>query len=97
MEKQILELIEEEVCRRTQLKLANVLTNVSQLYEIPMERLVKDTAGFEPRFCKGILRTGQRCLKKPFENGYCKFHRKQAPEQPATAPAPPVVEEAPWD
>jgi Family of unknown function (DUF5763) len=96
MEKQILELIEEEVCRRTQLKLANVLTNVSRLYEIPMERLVKDTAGFEPKFCKGILRNGQRCLKKPFENGYCKFHRKQAPEHPAQSPPQPPTE-APWD
>lgn len=77
MEQQILVLIEDEVCRRTQLKLNEILKEVAKLYEIPMERLVKDTAGLEPRFCKGVLCSGQRCLKKPKENGFCKFHSKK--------------------
>ena len=85
MEQQILALIEDEVCRRTQLKLNEILKEVSKLYEIPMERLVKDTASFEPRFCKGVLCSGQRCLKKPKENGFCKFHSKKEPP-PSEAP-----------
>lgn len=81
MEKRILELIEEEVTRRVQLQLSDALGVVSRLYEIPMERLVKDTAGLECTFCKGLLRSKKRCLKVPKENGYCGFHQKQAPTQ----------------
>ena len=88
MERQILALIEDEVSRRTQLKLNEILGHVSRLYDIPMERLVKDTAGFEPRFCMGVLGTGQRCLKKPKENGFCKFHSKKAPPEPVTDEEP---------
>jgi len=93
MEKKILDLIEDEVTHRVQLRLSTALSVVSQLYEIPLERLIKDTAGLETRFCRGILKTGKRCLKNPQENGYCKFHKKQTPE-------PVVVEDegpAPWD
>ena len=82
MERQILDLIEDEVCRRTQLKMNEILSEISRLYEIPLERLIKDTAGFEPKFCKGILKTGQRCLKKPKENGFCKFHSKKGLPEP---------------
>lgn len=94
MEKKILDLIEDEVAHRVQLKLSTSLAVISQLYEIPLERLIKDTAGLETRFCRGILKTGKRCLKNPQENGYCKFHKKQTPDPP------PVVEDegpAPWD
>jgi hypothetical protein len=98
MEKQILELIEEEVTRRVQLKLGDALGVVSRLYEIPMERLVKDTASLECTFCKGLLRSNKRCLKTPKENGYCGFHQKQAPVQKR---APEPVQEAepppPWE
>ena len=94
MEKKILDLIEDEVTHRVQLRLATSLTAISQLYEIPLERLIKDTAGLETRFCRGILRSGKRCLKNPQEDGYCKFHKKQNPS-PTT-----VIEDegaAPWD
>ena len=98
MEQQILELIEEEVRRRVQLELTNALAIVSRLYEIPIERLVKDTAGIECNFCKGILRSKKRCLKIPKENGYCGFHQKQAPGYTAEArPAPEEVGKAPWE
>jgi hypothetical protein len=98
MEKRILELIEEEVARRVQLQLADALSVISRLYEIPMERLVKDTVGLECTFCKGLLRSNKRCLKVPRENGYCGFHQKQAPVQKQV---PEPVQEAepppPWE
>jgi hypothetical protein len=97
MEKQILDLIEEEVRRRVQLELSSTLAVVSRLYEIPIERLIKDTAGIECAFCKGILRSKKRCLKIPKENGYCGFHQGQAPR--VNAPPEPVEEpgQAPWE
>lgn len=98
MEQQILELIDEEVRRRVQLELSNALTIVSRLYEIPVERLVKDTSGIECNFCKGILRSKKRCLKIPKENGYCGFHQKQAPgHREAPPPSPEEGGRAPWE
>ena len=98
LEGEVLRLIEEEVTRRTQLKIIETLAHVSNLYEIPLERLVKDTAGLECTFCKGILKSKQRCLKKPKENGYCGFHQCQAPGYKPDAP-PQELERvpAPWD
>ena len=97
LETQVLDLLEDEVTRRTNLRSRAMLERVSKLYEIPIERLIKDTAGLEGNFCKGILKSKQRCLKKPKENGYCGFHQCQAPDH-----KPEPVQEtksvpAPWD
>lgn len=95
LEQQILDLVEDEVTRRTNIRSRALLEVISQLYEIPIERLVKDTASIEGAFCKGILKSKQRCLKKPKENGYCGFHQCQVPqEKPKT---PNENEKAPWE
>jgi len=98
MERQIIELIEEEVKRRVELEVTTKLAAISRLYEIPIMRLIKDTLGVECKFCRGILKSKKRCLKEPRENGYCGFHQKQAPdaktETEEPEPEPPV---APWD
>jgi len=96
LEGEVLRLIEEEVSRRTQLKIIETLALVSKLYEIPLERLVKDTAGLECTFCKGILKSKQRCLKKPKENGYCGFHQCQCPGHKIPEKKEEEVP-APWD
>ena len=95
-QQQILQDIEDEVVRRVNLRSRAILEEVSRLYEIPIERLIKDTVRVEDNFCKGILKSKQRCLKKPQENGYCKFHRRQCPGYKS----PEKVEDeapAPWD
>jgi hypothetical protein len=97
MEKQILDLIEDEVTRRVQLRMATALEVISELYEIPMARLIKDTVSLDTTVCKGILKSGRRCLKTPFANGFCKFHRKQGPEEPAPPVEPDEEGPAPWD
>jgi hypothetical protein len=73
MEQQILGLIQEEVRRRVQLQMAAALERISGLYDIPMERLVKDTSSLDATGCRGVLATGARCLKTPGEGGFCKF------------------------
>ena len=82
MEKQILASIEEEVSRRVNLKIIEILDKVSQTYDIPVEQLMKDSAKIECTFCKGVLKSNKRCLKQPKENGYCGFHQSQAPPPP---------------
>jgi hypothetical protein len=93
MEQQILELIEEEVARRVALQLREALKVVSTTYDIPLERLIKDTSTIHTKFCKGVLKSKQRCLKQPKSNGYCGFHQNQIPVVPL-----PNIErvEAPW-
>jgi hypothetical protein len=94
MEKQILELIEEEVVRRVGLRMTAALDVIAKTYDIPIERLVKDTAGIECNFCRGILKSRKRCLKQPQTNGFCKFHQSQVPApQPVTGERVP----APWE
>lgn len=96
MEQQILSLIEDEVTRRVQLRMAAALEVISTLYEIPIARLIKDTVHLDPTVCKGILKSGRRCLKQPLENGYCKFHKKQGPQvEPEQTKK--IEIEAPWD
>jgi hypothetical protein len=94
MEQQILALIEEEVSRRVSLAIVQQFEQMSRLYDIPMERLMKDSAKIECTFCKGLLKSNKRCMKQPKENGYCGFHQKQIPQ-----PTSRVVErvKAPWE
>jgi hypothetical protein len=94
MEQQIIQLIEEEVSRRVGVRMSDALKIISKIYELPIEQLIKDTAGIECTFCKGVLKSKKRCLKQPKDNGYCGFHQSQVP-----APPPKLVErvKAPWE
>jgi len=94
MEQQILQLIEEEVSRRVGLQISETLKVISKAYDLPIDQLVKDTAGIKCSFCKGILKSKKRCLKEPKENGYCGFHQSQVPPPP-----PRQIErvKAPWE
>ena len=65
MEKQITDMIEEEVNRRVAVRLNKSFEVISRLYNIPLERLIEDTADVECRFCKGQLKSKARCLKGP--------------------------------
>ena len=96
-QQQILQDIEDEVVRRVNLRSRAILEEVSRLYEIPIERLIKDTVRVEDNFCKGILKSKQRCLKKPQENGYCKFHRRQCPGYKSPEKVEDEEVAAPWD
>jgi hypothetical protein len=94
MEQQIIQLIEEEVSRRVGVRMSDALKIISKNYELPIEQLIKDTAGIECAFCKGVLKSKKRCLKQPKDNGYCGFHQSQVP-----APPPKLMDrvKAPWE
>jgi hypothetical protein len=96
MEQKITELIETEVRRRTQLTVATYLEVISTLYDIPPQRLIRDTVHLDVSTCKGINKEARRCLKTPLSNGYCKFHMRQAPGQEEHSPMPPLTP-APWE
>lgn len=94
MEQQIIQLIEDEVVRRVGLRISAMLELIAKTYQLPIDQLVKDTATIECTFCKGILKSKKRCLKKPMDNGYCGFHQCQVPKPP-----PRQIErvKAPWE
>jgi hypothetical protein len=94
MDQQIMEMIEDEVNRRVAVRLNKSLSVISTLYQIPLDRLISDTADVECRFCKGQLKSKARCLKEPKANGYCNFHQKQAPQTPVIQSKPVEVS---WD
>lgn len=96
MERQIVELIEEEVNRRVALRVNKSLEVISKLYDIPLARLVQDTAEIEVRFCQGVLKNKKRCLKEPQANGYCLFHQKQVPVVKAHTVPNPVPQPVMW-
>jgi sulfatase maturation enzyme AslB (radical SAM superfamily) len=95
MEQKIGEFCRAEVRNEVQIRVAEYLETISGLYEIPVSRLIRDTVHLDPTFCKGINKECRRCLKKPRENGFCKFHRKQANE-PEEKTEPEIVP-APWE
>ena len=94
MEQKILELIEEEVSRRVSLALVQQAEFFSKTYDVPIERLMKDSLKISCTFCKGLLKSKKRCMKQPKENGYCGFHQSQVPPPP-----PRMIErvKAPWE
>lgn len=96
MERQITELIEEEVNRRVALRVGKSLEVISKLYDIPLSRLVQDTADIEVRFCQGLLKSKKRCLKEPQHNGYCLFHQKQVPVVKAHTVPNPAPQQVTW-
>ena len=95
MERQILDLIDQEVTCRVNVRLVKALEDIAKTYEIPIEQLTKDISKIEDNFCKGILKNHKRCLKQPKENGYCGFHQKQCPPPPVHRPVERV--KAPWE
>ena len=95
MEQQILQLVEEEVARRTAGNVFAALQIVSKIYDLPIEQLVKDTSAVKCSFCKGLLLSKKPCLKTPKENGYCGFHQNQAPPPPPPKTVKRV--KAPWE
>lgn len=92
-----MDMIEEEVNRRVAVRLNKSLAVISKLYQIPLDRLIEDTADVECRFCKGQLKSKARCLKEPKANGYCNFHQKQAPQTPVMESKPVEKSQVSWD
>lgn len=79
MEQQIAQMIENEVQRRVAMEWTARLQIISNLYDIPIEQLARDTAQCQQKYCKGVLKTGRCCTKIPQPNGYCGFHQNQVP------------------
>lgn len=94
MERKVTAIMAEEVAVRTAKSIGAALEIVSKIYDIPLDRLLKDTADIECKFCIGVNKGPKRCLRDPEPNGYCKVHRNQVP---MVAPKSIVRVKAPWE
>jgi hypothetical protein len=82
MEKQIIEVIENEVNRRVSDRLSNVVQHISRTYRLSYERIMKEVAGLEGTRtdqCLGLVGKGTRCTRHARIDGYCKTHQDQKP------------------
>jgi len=82
MDKQIMEVIENEVNRRVSERLSNVVQHISKTYRLSYERIMKEVAGLEGTRtdqCLGLVGKGTRCTRHARIDGYCKTHQDQKP------------------
>jgi hypothetical protein len=82
MERQILEILENEVNRRVSDRLSNVVHHISRTYRLSYERIMKEVAGLEGTQtdqCLGLVGKGTRCTRHARVDGYCKMHQDQKP------------------
>jgi len=82
MERQVIEVIENEVNRRVSERLSNVVHHISKTYRLSYERIMKEVAGLEGTRtdqCLGLVGKGTRCTRHARIDGYCKTHQDQKP------------------
>jgi hypothetical protein len=81
--KLIEEAIEAEIELRVQERLTQVLEKISQMYDIRLDRLMKDiqtVQGSQSSTCCGLTKSKKRCSRPGKHDGYCKIHVSQKPD-----------------
>lgn len=81
--KLIEEAIEAEIELRVQERLTQVLEKISQVYDIRLDRLMKDiqtVQGSKSSTCCGLTKAKKRCSRPGKNDGYCKIHVSQKPD-----------------
>lgn len=93
MESQIMAVVNTEIERRVNEKLADILRFMADKYDLSFERLMKDIAYVETNQtqCLGLIGKGTRCTRHQRTNGYCNIHQNQAPKIPQKPPVEEVV------
>ena len=84
---QLTRVFEEEVNRRVNDKINEILSKISQTYDISMKQLLRDietTVKISDDTCHGLTKSGKKCNRRATE-GYCKSHMNQKPHQMAKA------------
>jgi hypothetical protein len=84
MEARISQMIEEEVERRVNERIGQVLEQISKTYDVSMKQLLRDAAVVksESGLCLGVTAKNKRCGRracKKNNDGYCAQHNNQKP------------------
>lgn len=69
--------IEEEVERRVNEKITNLLQYMAEEYNIPLKTLARmmDKNDVKMTRCIGVTKNGKRCKNQPKKHGYCTIHQ----------------------
>ena len=84
MEARISQMIEEEVERRVNERIGQVLEQISKTYDVSMKQLLRDASVVkaDSDFCLGVTAKNKRCGRracKKNKDGYCAQHSNQKP------------------
>ena len=90
---QILRTIEEEIDRRVNDRLNDLLGKISRTYDIPLRQLLRDLSTAQTGgTCLGLTAKKTRCTRPGHFDGYCKVHKDQKPvTRVVVTPAPTVA------
>lgn len=80
----VTQLINEEVEKRVQEKICEVVERVSKLYSVPLKVARRDLIDGSV-YCMGVKKDGKLCTSKAALDGYCMFHVNDSrPHKPIT-------------
>jgi hypothetical protein len=87
----IVQLLEEEIDKRVNERLTQILEKVSRTYDISMRQLLRDVSVLETSTlsCRGLTAKGKPCRHAVTKDGYCFQHLKQKPNTTVIMTAPP--------
>ena len=92
----VLKILEDEVEKRVNERMAQMLDKISRTYDISMRQLMRDVAVIDRdtpnSTCRGVTAKGKQCRHAAKESGYCHQHIRQKPVQRAMASQPPVTQ-----
>jgi hypothetical protein len=90
----VLKILEDEVEKRVNERMSQMLEKISRTYDISMRQLLRDVSVIDrtqSSTCRGVTAKGKQCRHAAKENGYCHQHVKQKPVQRALAPPAPII------
>lgn len=78
----IVQLLEEEIEKRVNDRLNQILEKISRTYDISMRQLLRDVSVLETpsTTCRGLTARGKPCRHAVSKDGYCFQHLKQKPK-----------------
>jgi hypothetical protein len=91
----VLKILEDEVEKRVNERMSQMLEKISRTYDISMRQLLRDVSVIDQTqssTCRGVTAKGKQCRHAAKENGYCHQHVKQKPVQRVvTTQAAPII------
>jgi hypothetical protein len=83
----ILKILDEEVEKRVNERMTQMLEKISRTYDISMRQLLRDVSTIDQvqsTTCRGLTAKGKQCRHVATHDGYCHQHVKQKPVRRVT-------------
>ena len=90
----VLKILEDEVEKRVNERMSQMLDKISRTYDISMRQLLRDVSAIDQTqssTCRGVTAKGKQCRHAAKDQGYCHQHVKQKPVRRVTASPPPIL------